>query len=68
MEIENFMYQHAVHSYFYPDGYCRDTGFLLPRNVIEKYHLQATVKYLSHSSLNWKSLIISNRKSYKYHR
>lgn len=64
MEIENFMYQHAVHACFYPDGYCRDTGFFLPRRVIEKYHLKATVKYLSQSSLNWKSLIISNYKSY----
>lgn len=47
MEIENFMYQHAVHAYFYPNGYCGDTGFFLPCSVIEKYHLQATVKYLS---------------------
>lgn len=52
--MENFMYQHAVSVNFYSDDYCRVTNFLFPCSVIEKYNLQATVKYLSHILLNWK--------------
>lgn len=52
--MESFMYQHVVSANFYSDDYCRDTDFLLHHSVTEKYHLQATVKHLSHSLLNWK--------------
>jgi len=52
--MENFVYQHVLSANFYSDNYCRDTSFLLPCSVVEKYHLQATVKHLSHSLLKWK--------------
>lgn len=37
--MQNLIYQHVDSANFYSDDYCRDTSFLLPWSVIEKYHL-----------------------------